>query len=654
MAQSTTEKVTKAGDKAVEQANAATRRLRGLVERAKGAIGKGADSSSARPASGTPIPGTDAAGPSAAAGQSRTTGKTAGALDRGSARIEELLVAPNEQSMTYYITPRGSHLGAIVSKGSRVAVSYDGIVGPAFDRLLQSVNGASISFSPDGSRFAYIGEADGKFVYMVDGKEVLRLPAITQPGVTGTLRLFFSPNGKHWFAHYSNLAALNAVADPARNWWDGRQGPLGASKELTISPDGERHAYIATDPATGRATLVVDGKPAPGIGGNPVFTSDGRHLYTTRDASPAQGRPATELLLDGRVVVRSTNVAVHMPPVGDRVVVVLLRDDSPGGSGAYSLFVDGQRIPGSDASGYSKITFSADGKRFAVVSGMAGARQRIFADGKAGRVYDAIDSVWFSPDSKHLAYTARAGSKVFVITDDVESEIGFAANERIVPRFGKGGRAGWLASTGSGLAVVVDNRVTQLDPRGSAFDFSFSPDGSRFAYVASSDRSGQSGGNVFVDHVSGPPSLLRDFAQYRNGDPVRYIWTPDGRYTVHYAAPGTRFGNDFGFVIGGRYLSQGNMSRVVLPTFTPDGKHLFWLVEDGQRSVMRLFVDGRPIFEYDADGRDPLKVPGGWVMGDDGVLSFFIQTVDGFKRMRVTPGPENGFESWLAQGKPLR
>ena len=657
-AQSTADKVTKAGDKAVEQANSATRRLRGIVERAKGALGKATgDSAATQPAS---APAAQA--PPRNSGQQRRTGTDAAmsgggamtAIQRGSATIEELRVGPNEQNMTYYIAPKGSHFGAIVSKGSRFAVSYDGVVGPAFDRILQVTNGATLSFSPDGSRFAYIGETEGKYVYMVDGKEVLRVPAVTQPGVTGMLRLFFSPNGKYWYAHYSNPAARDARADPARSWWDGVAGPPGAQMDLVVSPDGDRHAYTAQNPVTGQQSLVVDGKLAPTLGGNPVFTTDGRHLFTTRDASPAQGRPVTELLLDGRVVVRASNLSVHVPPLGDRVVIVVVRGDAASAADAYALVVGGQRVPGSESSGYGRVTFSPDGRRYAAVSGMGGTRQRIFVDGKAGRMYDAIDSLWFSPDSKHLVCTARAGGKLFVVTDDAESEIGFAAHEPIVPRFTKSGRVGWLGSTGQGLAVVVDGQVTQLDPRGSASDFSFAPDGRRFAYVASGDRSGQSGGNVYVDHVSGPPSMLRDFAQYRNGDPVHYLWSPDGKYTVHYAAPGTTYGSDFGFVIGRKYLSQGNTSRIALPTFTPDGRHLFWLVEDGRRSMMKLFLDGRAIHEFDAQGGEPLKIPGGWIMGDDGVLSFFIQTVDGFKRVRVTPGAENGFESWVAQGKALR
>ena len=229
-AQSTTEKVTRAGDKAVEQATTATRRLRGLVERAKGALAKPTgDTAAARPA---PVPaGTSGAPPSASqpratsAGQSGASRAGAGAsIQRGSARIDELLVAPNEQNMTYYITPKGSHIGAVVPKGSRFAISYDGVVGPAFDQLLQVTNGATLSFSPDGSRFAYIGETEGKYVYMVDGKEVLRVPAVTQPGVTGTMRLFFSPNGKHWYAYYSNPVARDPRTDPQRAWWDGVPG----------------------------------------------------------------------------------------------------------------------------------------------------------------------------------------------------------------------------------------------------------------------------------------------------------------------------------------------------------------------------------------------------------------------------------------------
>jgi hypothetical protein len=423
-----------------------------------------------------------------------------------------------------------------------------------------------------------------------------------------------------------------------------------------MSANGERHAYTAVNPVNaGQQALVVDGKLVPNVGLNPQFSADGAHLFTMRDASPAQGRAVTELLLDGRPIVRAEKVSVHVPPMGDRVVIVVGRGSPQGGADTYALVVGGQRLAGSESNWYSRFIFSPDGKRYAAVSGGQGQRERVYSEGKAGQVYDAIDSLWFTPDSKQLVYTARSATKTFVVIDEAESEIGFTVTMPIPLRFTTDGRIGWLAPTERGNAVVVDGKVTRLNPRTSSSDFTFSPNGSRIAYVMSGDASGQLGENVYVDHVSGPPSMLRAFGQYRNGDPVQYIWSPDSKYTVHYAAPGTTgYANEFGFVIGGRYLSQGNTPRVVFPTFTPDAKHLFWLVEDGQHSLMKLFLDGRPVYEFDEQGRNPLRTPGAWIMGQDGVLSFIIQTVEGFKRVRVTPGPENGFETWLAQGKALR
>ena len=89
-------------------------------------------------------------------------------------------------------------------------------------------------------------------------------------------------------------------------------------------------------------------------------------------------------------------------------------------------------------------------------------------------------------------------------------------------------------------------------------------------------------------------------------------------------------------------------------TFTPDSKHLFWIIEDGNRSVGRVFLDGRPVYEFDERGREPLKAPGGWTVDEQGVLTFFIQTVDGFKRVRITPGAEDGVEAFVARGRPMR
>lgn len=568
--------------------------------------------------------------------------------------MEEVIVAPNEQGLTYYMTTKGVHLAAIVAKGSRWAASFDGVVGPTFDRILGGAGVGSVYFSPDGSRFAYTAQAGSDYVVMVDGKEVLRAPIGNNQSIANGkgFQIRFTPNNRHWYYRYENPTHPDQRADQPRIFWDGTPGPLGPDGEVALSANGEHHAYNTQTLGTGVRALVVDGKVMPYVGFNPQFTADGAHLFTSRDASPVQGRPVTELLLDGRPILRAEKVAVQIPPVGDRVVVVIGRGNPRGGADMYALVVDGKRVTGNESTGYFRFTFSADGKRFAAVDGMPGQRQRVVIDGKVGRDYDAIDTLWFTPDSKHVVYTARSAAKTFVVVDETESDVGFNAIVPIPVQYASNGRIGWIAPTAQGMAVVVDGKLTSQ--RGPLSDFAFSADGSRFAYHTSSNAEG-SMGSTAIDHVVVTPSTSRAFGQYRNSDPLNFVWSPDSKYTVHYGSSGTQgYTGEFGFFVGDRYLSLGRIARVLLPTFTPDSRHLFWLAVDGNNSVIKVYLDGKPVYEFDERGYLPLRSPGNWEVAGDGTLTFIVQGVDGFKRVRIIPGVENGFEAWLAQGKPVR
>lgn len=651
-----TAKVDKAAADAEKVAASADKnagRLKGVLGKVRAAKAK-LTGDTTPPGAARPVPS-----PGGSATAAEPTGSAASAHRQpGSAKIDVQVVAPNEQGLAYSITPKGVHLATLLPKGSRWAVAFDGVVGPTFDQIMSHPGGGRLAFSPDGSRFAYGARSGSDYVVMVDGKEVRRAPIKNNPQLAGGAGLWlqFTPNSKHFHFYYTNLAARDSREDPNVYFWDGVAGPPGAEQGIVVSPDGERHAYTVRNPANPeQMALAVDGKLVPGIGLHPVFTNDGKHLFTMRGSPPVQGRPVTELLLDGRPIARAESIELHVPPVGDRVVLVIGRGTPRGGANSYSLAVGGQRIAGSEASRYVRVVFSPDGKRFAAIAEVAGSRQRVVVDGRPGPDYDTIDSVWFSPDSKRAVYTGRSSTQTFVVIDTVESEVGFAVIPPISVKFTRGGRIGWLATTQQGDAAVIDGKVTRMPPRVPAGAFSFSPDGSRFAYFLGAEASGTFGGNVVVDHAPGPPSRLQEFAQLRAGDPIKFIWSPDGKYTVHYASPGTgAHTGEFGFVIGGKFLSSGKTARVVFPTFTPDAKHLFWMVEDGANQVMKVVLDGRAIYEFDMLGIEPMKVPGGWEMGEAGTLTFIHQSAEGFKRVRVTPGSENGFEAWLATGKPLR
>ncbi|MGE3618514.1 MAG: hypothetical protein AB7L66_21770, partial [Gemmatimonadales bacterium] len=568
------------------------------------------------------------------------------------ARVDSQVVAPNEDGLIYYLSPTGAHLVAVTQKGSRYIVTRDGVAGPAVDAILNPGTAAWImNFSADGERYGYTAKVGQDWIAVVDGKEVYRRAIGTNDLVHrgGGPHLRFSPNGKHWVLYYHNPSAQQPADDPSWYLWDGVMGPKGADANLVVSPDGEHHAYIVVNPANpNQRALVVDGKPAGYAGFDPIFSADGTRLYTTREVRPAQGAPVTEVLINGRLVARAANAKIHIPPAGSGALMLIARADRQGRQ-VWAIAAGTGIVPNSESAQFGEVWFSEDGKHYAIKSTQSGGVSLI-VDGVRHREYASVDSVRFT-DAGQVAYLARAGSKWLVVTGDQESDViqGYGALAT-----GKGGRVGYVATTSTGPMVVVDGKPTRIDGRlASAEEFRFSPDGTRAAWWIG--VAGSPGGTVSVDGAPGSGTLHADFAQIAARDPKRYLWSPDSKFTLHFGAAGTQWGNDFGFFMGDRYYSLGDVRRVSKPTFTPDGRHLFWLVDDGQREMLVLWLDGKQVFEFDGQGRAPLAGDGaGWVMGADGVLTLVVQTVEGFKRVRVTPGPEAGVEAMLAKAKPVR
>ncbi len=566
-------------------------------------------------------------------------------------KLDEQVVAPNEQGMAYSISPKGAHVVAITQKGTRWVVLHDGVSGPLFDQIISGGGGGRISFSPDGTRFAYVGRQGQEWVAMVDGKEVLRRPIGTNQTVLrgAGLAIQFTPNGKHWFLHYNNGSESNPLADPPRMIWDGVVGPVGGNNDIVVSADGERYAYTVANPANpNQMVLMVDGKPAPTLGFTPVFTGDGLHLYTQRITIPRVGPQVTELLLDGRPIIRAFKTEVFTAPVGSLAVIKVGRNDPSGGT--TFLHVNGVKVPGSETNNMGPIRFSADGKHWAATLGMPGQPNYMIVDGVKQREYASMDTVRFTDTGKPV-YVVAAGAKSFVITGDQESENGYLGG--LFPiALGKGGRVGYIASLNQAIVVVEDSKVTQLPGRMSITEFSFSPDGLHSAYAVTGAGGGP--GTVMVDHKPQAVASMTPFAQVRNGDPVQYIWSPDSKYTMHYGYPGTNYTGQFGLLLGDKHVAHGATPRIELPIFTPDAKHLFWIAGAPNNQDMQVFLDGKVVYEFDGQGHEPLRDKGNWQMGADGTLTFIVQTVEGFKRVRVTPGPDNGVEAMIARGKIVR
>ena len=97
----------------------------------------------------------------------------------------------------------------------------------------------------------------------------------------------------------------------------------------------------------------------------------------------------TEVLLDGKPIMRAQGVQLFIPPVGDMVIAQV---NAPIPSRVVFLTVRGKKIPGSDtdgqAGGIGQIVFSADGKQLYTANGSS--NDVSVVDAESGKVLRKI------------------------------------------------------------------------------------------------------------------------------------------------------------------------------------------------------------------------------------------------------------------------
>jgi hypothetical protein len=594
-----------------------------------------------------------AAAPATAAAQA-TPAKT---------RVEDTVLVRGEPGLQFAVSPKGQHLAAVVLRGSRQVVVHDGVDGPRFDDIVDlpgpGMAGGSqkVIFSPDGNRYAYVARSGQEYVVMLDGKELARGPWGTFGGSEVqqvSQKIDFSPGGKHlWFiAGESQLRSRFVL--------DGRPGPASERPpEPVFSSDGEHHAYLTQTGST--YALIVDGKPAPYVAGEPQFTGDGLHLFTKRAVPNAQ---ATEVLADGKPFMRAASVQLYMAPVGTGVIGVV-GTPFQGGTRNFFLTIGNQKVQGSDCQGatalFDRVWISADGKHFAARCRNPGQGEWMIVDGKKGQNYQFVASsggstraAWL-PDGR-VVYRATAAASAgraaeFLVVGEEEWGPYFAIppalrrnpaetqgmNYEAPPAVIQGNRIALVAAMppGNARVVVVDGKATPAPF--DAENLEISPDGSRVAWVARA--------RVVVD---GQPGNWNVDANPSAPGFGKFVWSPDGK---HLAYSGGDAPNR-GIILHGKFFPTGPGANYAL-TFTPDSRHLIWATLRPPRQLV-IMVDGEPVAEVDHPGGTGLTSPEAeayWAMGSDGTLTFIAQAEGAMKRFRVTPGAGTAIETMLAKAK---
>jgi hypothetical protein len=605
-----------------------------------------------------------------------------GASGPRASAAEEQVVGPVGDTAKYVVSPRGVHLATVAGKGSRLNVIVDDVAGPKFDEILtlpvpyvdprpfeaegraagtMAINVhpiAPVTFSRDGKRFAYVARLGQEWVLMADTKEVLRLPVTNG----ADLRLEFTgDDGKHLLFARSVYAGYELWVDGQK--WPGYFGSGGGGTEGTIdpltSPDGMHIAYVASMDQRGeKRALIVDGKDAGYLGDNLQFTADSKHLLCINRAPKGQA-----VLIDGKSLFAARQILhVHVPPAGNRFIFVLTHFSKDGNSAEGSfLLVDGKPVETSltPESDISTVVFSSDGKHYAAVCGKAPNRF-VVIDGKKGQEYFTINErdltslaqgITFTPDSSKVVYLARTATGQFFVINDEESEalqnpwFQFSADGK---RLAYGGMVG---PGGQKSLLSIDGKVQPVPP-GFVSSFTFSPDGSHYAFVH------QQGGNKGI-YLDGKNTEL-------NGD---FAFSPDGS---HLAVVGFRpVENKSGLFVDGQLVFESYDKPLLHRAFTPDSHHLYWLAREpatGTKAAPGIweyvvYVDGKAVARCDdiANAQGNLrnlygmgavtwKTPAAWNVGPAGQLTFLGPVDEEVKRFMVAPADSN-IEAMVTEAK---
>lgn len=585
---------------------------------------------------------------------------------------EEILVADITTAQVT-VSQRGVHVAAVIPKGSRQAVTVDGVEGPRFDQILtpgmydfDGMGGRSmpshqiepnnagrlvggigsgggnptVMFNRDGTHYAYVGRSGNDLVVMLDQKEVHRGPYI------GIHWFAFSPDGNRLVAITTDKDGLSRVIV------DGQVGPIGVRiEEIFFTSDGAHYAYTGkNNDAQQTPWMVVDGRQVKHLGEIVGFASTGtlftrafanyNHILLANGKPMAQGSDFTIHALNGtRLIMQVT------PPLG-----------TPPRKQPSVLTVDGKIVPGAEDVNVTGTWLSPDGKRYAVLCKRYSPVQETFmiVDGKRELNYQDI---WttdpfkpsFSPDSSKFLYVATAtNGQQFVVVNGEESD-GVQGIRTNPVWSATGSRLAWGGVTAAQKQLFfVDGKLTPLlKNQQPGPTFRFSPDGARTSWALGGPLL-----TLVVDGAEVPGVVGLGFIgnEAVDGQYASLRFSPDAKHTAYKARDATNPARD-GMWVDGKLITPTTLPQMNRVTFTPDSQHVAWAMYGQKNNVAayRVFVDGREVLSYESTILD--NTPGAWEMGADGTLTLLGVDDGALKRYRIPPPTDSSITTMLAAAK---
>jgi hypothetical protein len=435
-------------------------------------------------------------------------------------KFEEQTLVEDVTSARALVSNQGVHVAAVIPKGSRQAVVIDGVEGPRFDQIH---GGGVFAFKGMGGRAEGVQQVTGNTA----GRAIL--------GVGNSVA--FNRDSTH--SAYAALSGTEMVLMLDNK--EVHRGSYISANWLAFSPDGKRLVALVSD-KEGLSRVIVDGKAGPvSLGIDHVFfTPDGAHYAYTGKNNDAQQTPW--MVVDGRqvkhlgeIVGFASGGALFTRTVANYIHILLANGKPIAQASNFGLIeLNGNRLilqatpPLGTPPQQKPTVLTVDGQ---ILPGAEDVN---------------VLGTWFSPDGKRYAILCQRTSPVmekFMIVDG-KKELGYQ-----------------------------DIWVT--DP----YKPSFSPDSSKFLYVAASAN-----GQTFVV-VNGEES---DGMQGLRTNPV---WSTTGS---RLAWGGVTSAQKQMFYLDGKLTPVlKNAQPGVSFRFSPDGKRTSWVA--GNSNAMTLVVDNAEI-----------------------------------------------------------
>lgn len=301
------------------------------------------------------------------------------------------------------------------------------------------------AFSPDGRRFAFLYEDEAAGIHLVvDGVVARDFPPPADaslarlPRTPGVYRLHYE-----FFLQYLSDGTLAMLVQDADGWavYHGEKR-LASYKRNNWSAPGESVVSFG-DPASAiNADSLVAAEAAPVLAWWERVEGEASRWRVMRNGQPE----AVECILawEQQKIVLSAD---------GKHVAYGCTQSSPAGDQAFFVY-DGQRFgPYVNLWG---LTLSPDGQHFAFLAD-DGAEQRswkLVVDGQERR--ERFDKAWpvvFSADSKHIAWVGARSDRAVLFLDGH----GIVSTDTVLhpPRFATVGTLSWIATRGRRMTLVV-------------------------------------------------------------------------------------------------------------------------------------------------------------------------------------------------------